>query len=216
MKRTFVSLLALTVILGIANAGIITTYVQPEGDGQNGKDRWGWGSWYVAGFNSGANPNWSGHWYESPDGQWRDVYMQVSLAAIPSDADIQAASLNIYVTACSNKGSRIFHKSDASAATGLASQQIAGDQYIQDLVGLPVGWYSIDVKDFIISDVNNGYAWAVFSFPNYGYSSLSFYSADDATYKPYLSVTTAAVEVPEPASIGLILTGLGFVIRKRA
>lgn len=205
-------MLAVAVMASSACAAPILSVVRPEGDGQRGKDRWGWGSWYDSGFDSAANPNWSGHWYNAPDGQWRAVSLQVALPTV-NPASIQQATLNLHVTEISGSGSSLNHVTNSAAATGLASQELAGDVMVMDLLPEVVGtgWLAVDVTEVIRQDLANGAAWAAFSLPNKGYSSLTFDSAENTSgLGPYLSVTL----VPEPAGLCLLGGALALWVRR--
>jgi hypothetical protein len=208
MKKLSCVVLLMTLI-SAANAAILST-VQPQGDGHSGKARYGWGfGWENTGFDGGATTNWAGHWYDAPYGGSSDVYMQISLAGIPAGATLQQAYLNIYVTECSGSGGQIYHRTDSSTATGQASQQLGGNVKITD-ISAPVGWLSIDVTDYIQSDVDRGYSWAVFSLPQKGYSSLCF-SSGETENAAYLSMV-----IPEPATLVILgLGSLGLLRRKK-
>jgi hypothetical protein len=190
----------LMAIVNAVNAELIIK-VQPDGDGQNGRARYGYGfPWEDTGFDSSAASNWAGHWYDSPYGASSDVYLQISLSAIPVGATIEKAYLNIEITECSGSGGQIYHRTDSSTANGLASQKLGGDTKIMD-ISAPAGWLSIDVKSFIQSNLDNGHNWAIFSFPSVGYSSLRF-SSGETENAPYLSVS-----LPEPATTAILSLG---------
>ena len=203
----------LFVLAAGASASIIVK-VAPEGDGMGGQDRWG-GPWQAAAFDQSANPNWayydgyttgSDHYYNS-----RNVFMQVSLDGLPAAGMIENATLNIHVVQSSAGGAYLYHKLDASSATGLASQQILGDRLVRQVGGAAPGWLAIDVTDFIKSDLSRDHNWAAFSFNKINFQSLKFASGEDAVYAPYLSVTA----VPEPAALGLLgLSGLALLRRR--
>lgn len=212
LLATVVAILVLTVP---AMAAPIISTVTPLGDGQRGSDRSGWGyGWETSSFDADANPSWSGHWYESSwySGSSRTVYMQISLAAIPQDAEIQSAFLYLNILGCTGSGSSLSHRTDSTTATGVATHLLPGTVKVTDITGVPNGWLAIDVTSFIASDIARGHAWAVFSLPNKSYSSLTFSSADSgADVAPYLSVTA----VPEPATMALLGLGAAALIRKR-
>jgi hypothetical protein len=186
--------------------------VQPEGDGQSGRARYGFSyGWENTGFKVDANPNWAGHWYESSwaSGESSTVYMQISLSDIPSGAEIQQATLYLHITEVSGNGSELRHRSDSSGANGLASQQLAGDVVVAAINNVPTGWLSIDVTDYIQTDLVNGHDWAVFSLPYKNYSSLTFSSAetDNGAY--------LAVVIPEPATLAIFGVGSLFLLRRK-
>ena len=209
MSGVVVVLLATLVSAVHANLEI---KVKPEGDGQSGRARYGsFHVWESTGFTADASPNWSGHWYESSwySGESSDVFMQISLAAIPVGTIIEKAELVLHILECSGNGGQIYHRSNSSTATGLASQQLAGDVKITDITGAAPGWWSIDITSYIQSDLDKGHSWAVFSFPNKGYSSLQF-SSGETNQAAYL-----AVVIPEPATMGILGFGSLFLFKRR-
>ncbi len=212
MKK-FALLVWLCLATSICFAVPIVVTVTPEGDGMVGKDRYGYGfPWEWVPFDSTANPNWAGHWYDSPYGSYRDVYMQLAIAGLPAAENIVSASLNINVISASGSSicCNLYHASNSSSANGLASQQIGGGQWVYGVSNsTPAGWLSIDVTNFIKADKTNGYSWSAFQFANVGYSRLTFDSGDSAN-APFLAVTV----VPEPVSAVILLLG-GILLRKR-
>jgi len=211
MKKMVVVLMTVAALTAAAHANLVIQ-VQPEGDGQSGKARYGFSyGWESTGFKVDANPNWAGHWYESSwaNGEQSTVFMQISLSDIPAGVEIQQAHLYLHITEVSGNGSELKHLSDSSTATGLASQQLAGNVTVATLKDIPTGWLSIDVTDYIQADLNNGHDWAVFSFPYKSYSSLKFSSAetDNGAY--------LAVVIPEPATMGMLGFGSLFLLRRR-
>ncbi len=211
--RAVAGLFMILLLAGITTAAPIVITVGPENDGQAGKDRYGFSyGWENSGFEAGGTSNWSGHWYDygSANGSNRTVYMQVALGAIPTDVEIQSATLNLLVSECSNSGSSLMHLANATTANGLASQKLGGNVKVTDIIGVGAGWLSLDVTSFIAADVANGQSWAVFSLPSKSNSSFRFASGD-SEHAPYLSVTA----VPEPASIALLGLGAVALVRRR-
>lgn len=208
MKKLCAALLVCA-LTSLCTAGTVISKVAPEGDGHSGKARYGYGfPWESTGFDGSAASNWAGHWYDSPYGASSDVFMQFSLASLPAGAAVQQATLNIYVTECSGSGGQIYHRTNSSTATGLASQLLGGDVKIADILTSP-GWHSIDVTSFIQSDIEKGYQWAVFSLPSKGYSSLTFDSGETAN-AAYLSVA-----IPEPATLIMLSLGALPMLRRK-
>ncbi len=206
------SLLAMSVQAAVTNISVL-----PNGDGIAGKDRWGYGSWESTGFDVNPNTNSTLHWYEYGDGQWRNTYLQFSLASFGGSAvDIVSATFNFNLLSTSSNpvdyrstAGKLYHASNASIATGEASQMISGNEYVGDVqVGAPLGWNSFDVTSLIQSDVSNGYAWSVFSFNYAGYAGMNFSSGEDADYAPFLSITTSSQAVPLPGAIVLMGSGI--------
>ena len=213
MKKT---LFALVVCMFAANsfAGVIN-YVQPNGDGCRGKDRYGFfSSWYDSGYYSNANPNTVYYDYDSgsANGSWRNAFMEVSLAGLPAVEDITMATLNINILSLQGSGkvATVNHAANSGAATGNASDQISCTQlvgYINDTTGL--GWASFDITDYIKADLQNGYSWAAFTFVYSSYHALTFSSGESATCAPYLEV------IPEPCTMGLLGLGSLLIARRK-
>jgi len=215
MRAFILSFIILSLSFSVSFGEIVNITVQPEGDGVGGSDRWGYGGgWSNIPFNSSANPNSAQHWYDSPNGQIFYTNLQVAVSGLPSADNITDAYLNINIVALSGTGvlANMTHASNSSAATGNASDSISGNETvgaINDTASL--GWFSINVTDFIKNDVQNGYSWSVFTFASPGYTTVQF-SSGDGTSAPYLQVQT----VPEPGvSTLLLLFGLGLVSWRR-
>ncbi|MBN2133753.1 MAG: DNRLRE domain-containing protein [Sedimentisphaerales bacterium] len=210
-----------------ASAGVTITKVLPEGDGNIGKSRPGYGwSYEWDAWQTDANPNPVYHWYEYGAGAYRDTFLQVGLGGLPAAGDITGASLNIYMVRNGDDGDGLLatvrHAADSSTADGNASQRIAGSETVGTITTADsLGWLSFDVTSFIQNDVTNGYSWAAFQFVNDGYSSMYFASGEDAVYAPYLAVESASAApsdmpaVPVPSSLGLALMGGLALWRKR-
>jgi len=146
------------------------------------------------------------------------IFIQIDLSALDgiSPEDILSATFNFYVAENSNVGGETYLRhlgTQGTAPTGDASQRLTGNETVIISTALTPGWNSIDVKTFIISDLDKDYAWAVFDIPAFtggdgggGPRILSIDGANDASSnKPYLSVEA----VPEPATWALMLGGLG-------
>jgi len=217
MRLKFVFVLLFVFLAASAQAAVINIKVLPGGDGIAGKDRWGYSSWDDSGFISNASPNAVYHWYETPDGSWRDAYLQFSLAGFDGSADdIVSASFNFNLLGTSSNPSsyrtmaaKLNHASNASGATGDASQRIGGNEWVGDVpVGMAIGWKSFDVTNFVKNDVQNGYNWSVYSFNNQGYAGMTFSSGEDVELASYLSIVTAGQSVPLPGAVWLLGSGL--------
>ncbi len=210
--KNFCIVLMVCGLASLSSAGLVISKVAPEGDGQSGKARYGFSyGWESIPYNGSASSNWSGHWYESSwaNGESSNVFMQISLAGIPAGATVQQAVLNLYITECSGSGGQIYHCSNSAAATGQASQQLAGDVKITD-ISAQAGWLSIDVTSYIQSDIDKGHSWAVFSLPSKSYSSLTF-SSGETDNAAYLS----AVVIPEPATLSILGLGAMALLRRK-
>jgi hypothetical protein len=215
MRTSLLALLFLSMSFSVCFAEIIDITVQPQGDGVGGKERSGYGyPWENIAFDSSANPNSALHWYDAPYGQSLYTNLQVALSGLPSADNITGAYLYINLTALSGSGvlANVSHASDSSAATGNASDSISTNEAVGAITdAASLGWYSINVTDFVKNDVQNGYSWSVFSFASPGYTTVQF-SSGDGTNAPYLQVQT----VPEPGVLTLLLLfGLGLVYRRR-
>ena len=213
-----------------AHAGVTITKVLPEGDGNIGRERWGYTAYYWTSFATGSNPNPVYHWSDGGDASMRDTYLQVGLGSLPAAGDIIGATLNIYMVSNSDNGDHLLatvsHAADSSAANGNASQQIGGTETVGTITTADsLGWLALDVTTFIQNDVASGYSWAAFKFTPDGYSSMYFASGEDAVYAPYLAVESASAAtgdtlndtptVPVPSSLGLALMGGLALWRKR-
>ena len=232
--RWGVSFVVACLMATCASAGVTITKVLPEGDGNSGRERWGYTAYYDTSFQTGANPNPVYHWSDGGDASMRDTYLQVGLGSLPAAGDIIGATLNIYVVSNSDNGdgllATVSHAADSSAADGNASQEIGGTETVVAIFtgggpGDSLGWLSFDVTSFIQNDVASGYSWAAFKFTPDGYSSMYFASGEDAVYAPYLAVESASTAtgdtpndiptVPVPSSLGLALMGGLALWRKR-
>ncbi|MBN2136677.1 MAG: DNRLRE domain-containing protein [Sedimentisphaerales bacterium] len=211
-------LLLMCILASSATAGTTIVKVLPEGDGNIGKYRPGYGwSYEWTAFETDANPNPVYHWYEYGEGSYRDTFLQVGLSGLPEADDILSATLNINLVSKNSDGtlSNLSHAGNSSAATGNASDQIGGTESVGPVSGA-LGWLSFDVTSFIKNDVSSGYSWAAFQFGNIGYTSMAFSSGEDAVYAPYLAVVSEGGSmVPAPSALGLAVIGVLGIIRKR-
>lgn len=146
-------------------------------------------------------------------------FAQISLAPF-ADQPIQAVSLHVYMTSAykdadSASAGNIMHIGNSSAATGNASQKLAGADAVATIMPGAVGWAIYDVTSYVLNDLTQGYAWAAFSFnptANGGgwerNAGFSFASAEGGN-PVYLSAV-----VPEPSSALLVAVG-GFILATR-
>lgn len=225
MRAKLILLLFFVSLAAGAQAAVINIPVLPDGDGIAGKDRYGYGSsWYDSGFISNASPNSVYHFYEYGDGSWRNTYLQFSQAGFDGSADdIVSASFNFNLLGTSSNPSnyystagRLHHASNASGATGQASQMIGGNEWVGDVfLGAATGWTSFDVTNLIKNDVSNGYAWSVFSFNNSGYAGMTFSSGEEPANAAFLSIVTAGQAVPLPGAVWLLGSGLAGLVALR-
>jgi len=144
-----------------------------------------------------------------------DIYFQIPLDSLIG-MTVESVSLNFYVETL-NTTAETFLKhlgSQTTAPTGDAAQKLAGTDDVFSSTNMALGWNLIDVTDSIVSDLDNGYAYAVFSIPRFAQVQdqnrlLSIYGASAAdvggtSVAPYLEVEV----VPEPAAYGFLLGGL--------
>ena len=196
--------------------------------------------WWTRYQYSGGNDTQSGFVYGDGDGlvfsqrnyqyyggadRWfeeRAIYIQISLSALGgvSPEDILSATFNFYVAENSSDTDVTWLRhltTQGTAPTGDASQQLAGDANVISSAGLTLGWNSIYVTDFILSDLDKGCDWAVFSILSFNQEQdfnriLSIYGGGAAdSFRPYLSV----VLIPEPATGLLALAGVALLLRRK-
>jgi hypothetical protein len=109
----------------------------------------------------------------------------------------------------------IYHVTDASGASGDATQGLGGDAFVGLVSTQPVGWTSFNVTNFLQADKAAGYNWSAFSFNftanGYGYSGMTFGSGENASQASYLRITTDAgpqgSDAPEPRTLALMALG---------
>lgn len=161
----------------------------------------------------------------------RDAYIQIDLSSLSGIdvSTITAISFNFCIKELNDATSspaRLKHLDVQSVApTGDAAQKLGGSTEVANSATMSEGRNSIDVSSSIISDLGNGYDYAVFSFEKFGSEMdhsrlLTFYSpsstelVDGISVVPYLSVTT---NVPEPATYTAIfgMLALAFAAYRR-
>ena len=157
----------------------------------------------------------------------RDAYIQIDLSSL-SGIDVSTISKITFnfcikeLNDATSSPARLKHLDVQSIApTGDAAQKLGGSTEVANSATMIVGWNSIDVGSSIISDLENGYDYAVFSFEKFGSEMdhsrlLTFYSpssselVDGVSVVPYLSVTTT--NVPEPATYAAVFGALALAL----
>ena len=162
----------------------------------------------------------------------RDAYIQIDLSSLSGIdvSTITAISFNFYIKELNDATSSpaSFKHLDVQSVvpTGDAAQKLGGSTEVANSSTMSIGWNSIDVSSSIISDLGNGYDYAVFNFNKFGSEMdhsrlLTFYApsstelVDGISVVPYLSVTT--INVPEPATYAAIfgMLALAFAAYRR-
>ncbi len=144
-------------------------------------------------------------------------FTQFSLANAPDIDDVVTVTLNIYIESAWKTGSttdsgNIKHAQNASSANGQASQRISGSELVAIISPTDNGWLSFDVTQYVLNDLNNNYAWSVFSYhPNtsgdYSNRNAGFIFTSAEGGKPaYLRFETSPV--PLPSTLFLLGSGL--------
>lgn len=161
----------------------------------------------------------------------RDAYLQIDLSSLSGIdvSTITSVSFNFCIKdlndATTSPASLKHLDVQSVAPTGNADQKLNGSTEVANSATMSIGWNSIDVGSSIISDLDNGYNYAVFSFNKFGSTMdhsrlLTFYSpsstelVDGVSVVPYLSVIT---NVPEPATYAAIFgaAALAFAVYRR-
>ena len=146
-------------------------------------------------------------------------YIQYSLLEAPEPSLIDSITLNIKISGVSGSGGIIKYLPDATGANGDASQRLTGTVEVASLgSGTSAGWISFDVTSLLKDDIEDGMAWAPFSFhANYCYSGncysgFNIYAAEsgDASYLEFMYTP-----VPAPATALLMMGGLAALGLKR-
>lgn len=157
----------------------------------------------------------------------RDAYIQIDLSSLSGIdvSTITAISFNFCIKELNDATSSpaiLKHLDVQSVApTGDAAQKLDGSTEVANSATMSVGWNSIDVSSSIISDLGNGYDYAVFGFERFEAEMnhsrlLTFYSpsstelVDGISVVPYLSVTTT--NVPEPATYAAVFGALALAL----
>lgn len=214
MMKCVIAIVAWVVLLVASapvSADMVNVSVTPLGDGISARSWWYGGNYTW--WDGSASPEASMHSYEPGNGNSSSVFLQVGIPTV-NPALVTSATFNIHIVGLGGAETNLancYHVSNSSGATGNASQQLGGNEWVG---GVPntasTGWFSFNVTPNIINDLNSGYSWAAFSFPYVGYCNVTFDSGESA-YAPYLSVTT----IPEPASLGLLALGTLALLRRR-
>ncbi len=233
MKTTLLATLVFSLLaVTAACAEIITLSAPNSGNYWYAKSSWMGGSNTSSGF-SYADENGLIHaqrnyeYYGGADRSWeqKDIYFQIDLSSLAGE-EVESATFNFYVAALnSDVATPLKHLSDQTTSpTGDAGQKLAGNTDVASSSSFVLGWNSIDLTSYILSDLDKGYSYTVLSIPQFSQEQdvnrvLSIYSAsaadvDDSSVKPYLSVG-----VPEPGRYSLLVGGLLGVwafLRRRA
>lgn len=183
----------------------------------NGQFAWGSGTYWTW-LPGGSSANYFSDCYPCYFIDQNRIYMEFALPSITGN--ITDASLMVYVTAFTDNtdngsgSANLYHQANSSALTGNAYNDrgaLNASQSVQNIKSPGLGWISLPVTSFVISDYDNGYSYAAFAFlpTGNGYAnSLLEFSAPGGENSPYLSITTdAGAAVPEPATFALM--GLG-------
>lgn len=228
LRYLFWGLILVLSMSSVAMASTMDITITAEGDGVRNGNYDLYHGWVVTGFSATATRNQVAHWTFAGEGETRDTYLQYQLSQFTgTSADIVSATFNFYMYQNGSNpeqyrdlAGKLFHRTDASTANGLASQQLDGNTVVNCVtVGDDLGWVSWDITNFIKADVDSGYAWSVFSFMQMGYAGLTFGSGETPEFASFLRIVTAGdpTTVPEPSTfalLGVALAGL-FGLRKR-
>lgn len=195
-------------VLSNASASTIIV-VKPEGDGNTLRARYGFFDvWNDYTYQTNASPTRAEHHYASGWGEIRRAHLQFSLESIAQLTSVESATLRLYVTHVGGSGSSISYLQDTVTANGNASQALAGNVFMTDLVGMPTNqWHDVDATDAINANLANSNQWAAFSLPSKSYSAFHFSSAEGGSeFAPHLVITP----IPEPSSALLLMSFMAF------
>lgn len=222
MKTTLLATLVFSLMAVMAaRAEIITLSAPNSGNYWYVKSSWLGGSDTSTGF-SYADENGLIHaqrnyqYYGGSDRYWeqKDIYFQIDLSPLAGE-EVQSAMFNFYLTALnSDVATSLKHLSDQTTApSGDAGQKLAGNTDVASSSSFVLGWNSIELTSYVLSDLDKGYTYTVLSIPQFSQTQdvnrvLSIYSAsaadvDGSSVKPYLSVI-----VPEPGRYSLLVGGI--------
>jgi len=221
---------------GLSFAGTVTSSVTNLGNAENEWVRyWGGGSQgnYWNGFDRNANNVAYGYSYDGYGQETRtNTWLQVALPALSGNITSAALYIDVLPGSANSDGTGIFaalyHTTNASSATGDATQGLGGDTLVQNITFAGPGMLGLDVTSFIQSDYSSLYSWAAFEFaptaqaPNNSGFSFGLATPPTVAGDPaYLVITTDAGDdrsTPEPATLslaGLALLTFGLVSRRR-
>ena len=212
---------ALLLFAGLANARTLDIIVLPGGDAVFFHAHWaggGFATWYPD-----SNPNSVSYSYSGPPADVADntTYAQYSLSALSPGENVVSAYLMIDLLSVYNGygdaigAANIYHRTDASGASGDGIQALGGDGFVGMVSTQPLGWASFNITNFLQADQAAGYNWSAFSFnytaAGYGSSGMSFGSGENASQASYLHITTDAgtqgSDAPEPRTLALMALG---------
>jgi hypothetical protein len=222
--RTLITALIFTMLTAFQVQAAITIVLAPNQTGNYWWNRTTWmnGSYNNEGFSYGDTDTGLIHsqslyyYYGGADRylEAKDIYFQIPLDSLDA-ASITSVSLNFYLKTISSPVETFLKHLDTQSTvpTGDVAQKLAGATNLSGTSSMVLGWNEIDITDSIISDLNKGYAHAVFSLPRFSQEQdqnrvLSIYGASAAdvegsSVKPFI-----AVAIPEPGSCGFVLGGL--------
>jgi hypothetical protein len=221
-------LFAMVAFTGNASAETIDKVITADGDATYHHAHWpsgGYNEWVNSGQTVGASYQY--YFGGGANVDWNNAFMQYSLDGL-TGKDVDMAYIRLNITSISagyglDTGSgTLFHRSNATGATGRGDQGLSGDQNLWKFGEESTGWFTLDVTPYVKNDIANGYAYSVFNVVNNGgygesYEGVWFSSGEDALNASYLRVFTVdSPPAPEPASMALFgLGGLGLAALRR-